>query len=135
MSEQANLEIVQRGYKAFAEGDMAALLKLLADDVEWNFPPSYAGIPWSQHPWRGPDGVLQGLKLLYEFLEFKIFQPDEYIAGKDSMVVLRMNDAGSRQLGASSKRSGHKSSLCATARSANIEKRQRRGIPVTPAPE
>jgi ketosteroid isomerase-like protein len=51
MSEQENLEIVQRGYKAFAEGDLPTLLKLLADDVEWNFPPTYVGIPWTQHPW------------------------------------------------------------------------------------
>lgn len=32
MSERENLEIVQRGYKAFAEGDLPAQLKLLADD-------------------------------------------------------------------------------------------------------
>ena len=88
MSEQENLEIVQRGYKAFAEGDLPTLLKLLADDVEWNFPPTYVGIPWTQHPWRGRDGVQQAMKMLTEFLEFQVFQPDEFIAGHDSVVVL-----------------------------------------------
>jgi uncharacterized protein len=88
MSEQGNLEIVQRGYKAFAEGDLSTLLKLLADDVEWNFPPTYVGIPWTQHPWRGRDGVLQAMKMLAEFLEFQIFQPDEFIVGTDRIVVL-----------------------------------------------
>ena len=85
---------MQRGYKAFAEGDLPTLLKLLADDVEWNFPPNYAGIPWAQHPWRGRDGVLQAIKMLTEFLEFQVFEPDEFIVGSDTVVVLAMNDAG-----------------------------------------
>jgi ketosteroid isomerase-like protein len=45
MSEQENLEVVQRGYKAFTEGDIPTLRNLLADDVEWNFHPTYVGIP------------------------------------------------------------------------------------------
>ena len=88
MSEQENLEIVQRGYKAFTEGDIPTLRNLLADDVEWNFHPTYVGIPWAQHPWRGRDGVLQALKMLTELLEFQVFQPDEFIVGSDSVVVL-----------------------------------------------
>jgi uncharacterized protein len=88
MSQQENLEIVQRGYKAFTEGDMPTLLNLLADDVEWIFPPTYAGIPWAQQPWRGRDGVLQAFKMLMELLEFQVFQPDEFIVSKDSVVVL-----------------------------------------------
>jgi ketosteroid isomerase-like protein len=88
MSEQENLEIVQRGYKAFAEGDLPTLLELLADDAEWNFPPTYVGIPWAQHPCRGRDGVQQAMKMLTELLEFQVFQPDEFIVGRDSVVVL-----------------------------------------------
>ena len=87
MSEQEN-EIVRRGYKAFSEGDMRTLRNLLAEDVEWHFPPTYAGIPWAQHPWRGWDGYLQANKLLSQFLEFQVYQPDEFIAGGDSVVVL-----------------------------------------------
>jgi uncharacterized protein len=88
MSEKENLEIVQRGYKAFTEGDISTLLNLLADDVDWNFPPTYAGIPWAQHPWRGRDGVMQATKMLTDYLEFQVFQPDEFIVGSDSVVVL-----------------------------------------------
>ncbi len=88
MSGQENLEIVRRGYKAFSEGDMRTLRNLLAEDVEWHFPPTYAGIPWAQHPWRGWDGYLQANKLLSQFLEFQVYQPDEFIAGGDSVVVL-----------------------------------------------
>lgn len=88
MSEQKNLETVQRAYKAFAEGDIPALLKFATDDVEWNFPPTYAGIPWAQRPWRGRDGVQQAFTMLTESLEFQVFQPDEFIVSRDSVVVL-----------------------------------------------
>jgi uncharacterized protein len=88
MNEQKNLEIVQRGYKAFGEGDLATLTNLLTDDVEWNFPPTYAGLPWAQHAWRRPAGVEQVTRMLFEALEFEIFQPDEFIAGGDQVVVL-----------------------------------------------
>jgi len=88
MSEQENLEIVKRGYKAFAEGDLAALLKFVADDAEWNFFPTYAGIPFAQHPWLGRDGVEKAIRMLIETLEFQLFQSDEFIAGGDSVAVL-----------------------------------------------
>ena len=120
MSEQENLEIVRRGYKAFSEGDMRTLRNLLAEDVEWHFPPTYAGIPWAQHPWRGWDGYLQANKLLSQFLEFQLYQPDEFIAGGDSVVVLGPNDADSRQAAALSKPVGSKYSRCAMAKSASL---------------
>lgn len=50
----------------------------------WNFPPTYAGLPWS----RGRDGVLQATKMLTDHLEFQVFPPDEFIVGSDSVGVL-----------------------------------------------
>ena len=88
MNEQKNLEIVQRAYKAFGEGDIAAMRKLLTDDSECNYPPTYVGIPWAEHSWRGPAGFEQAARMLYEQLEFQVFQPDEFIAGGDQVVVL-----------------------------------------------
>ena len=35
MSAQENKELVQRGYDAFAAGDMETLMGLLDDDIEW----------------------------------------------------------------------------------------------------
>ena len=31
-----NLELIQKGYEAFGRGDVAAVLEILADDIEWN---------------------------------------------------------------------------------------------------
>jgi ketosteroid isomerase-like protein len=38
MAGNPNLEKAKAGYEAFAEGDMAALNELMADDIVWHFP-------------------------------------------------------------------------------------------------
>lgn len=38
MADHPNLESARAGYKAFAEGDMATLNELMADDIVWHFP-------------------------------------------------------------------------------------------------
>jgi hypothetical protein len=35
MSEQDNKEVIQRGYEAFASGDMDTMMSLFDDDCEW----------------------------------------------------------------------------------------------------
>jgi ketosteroid isomerase-like protein len=47
MSEQENVQIVQRIYDAFGS-DLAAILSLMADDVDWKFFGS------GRIPWAGP---------------------------------------------------------------------------------
>ncbi len=48
-----NATIVEGAYAAFARGDIAAVLDLLDDDVEWSSP---ATLPQGGH-FRGKDGV------------------------------------------------------------------------------
>ena len=36
MTEHPNVELTRRGYDAFANGDLAALAELIADDVTWH---------------------------------------------------------------------------------------------------
>ena len=55
MSEQENVQIVQRIYDAFGSGDLAAILSLMTDDVDWKFFGS-ARIPWAG-PRIGRSGV------------------------------------------------------------------------------
>jgi hypothetical protein len=88
MSEQENLEIVRRNYKAFVEGDLSTFRELLHEEVEVTYFPTYSGIPWAQHSWRGRDEVLQSIKIMTDQLELEVFEPDEFIAGNDSVVVL-----------------------------------------------
>lgn len=86
MVEQKNVQIVQRIYKAFMGGDIPAVLNLFTDDAEHRDFFS-AKIPWAGVR-RGRRGVEQFLKTLVEALEVEVFQPDEFIAGGDSVVVL-----------------------------------------------
>jgi ketosteroid isomerase-like protein len=56
--------------------------------MEWNFPPAHVNIAWTHHPVAEPEWRPSSQKMLTEFLEFQVFQPDEFIAGHDSVVVL-----------------------------------------------
>jgi ketosteroid isomerase-like protein len=38
MREHPHAELIRRGYEAFAEGDMAALSDMMAEDVVWHVP-------------------------------------------------------------------------------------------------
>jgi uncharacterized protein len=86
MSEEDNLQKVQRVYKAFANRDLPTLLRLVTDDVEF-LPLVIASVPWA-HPWRGRKEVEQYFRTLAEALEFEEFAADEFIVSRDSVVVL-----------------------------------------------
>ena len=88
MSDRENLEIVRRIFKAFVEGDLSTFRELLHEEVEVNYAPTYSGVPWAQRSWRGRDEALQAVKILTDQLEFEVFEPDEFIAGNHSVVVL-----------------------------------------------
>ncbi|HEY6419383.1 MAG TPA: hypothetical protein VIX59_10295 [Candidatus Binataceae bacterium] len=51
MSEQENLRIVQSLYKAFTDGNLSAIINLLTEDVDWQFPENQAPTktPWAPH--------------------------------------------------------------------------------------
>jgi ketosteroid isomerase-like protein len=86
MSDRTNADVVQRGYEAFGRGDIPAFLELLTDDVEWiqQGPPviPFAG---TRH---GHEGVMEYFSLLGETLEFEQFEPREFVAQGDTVVVV-----------------------------------------------
>jgi uncharacterized protein len=80
MSEQENLKTVQRFYNGASDGDIARLWsKLMTDDVDW------IGSSIRRH---GREQVVQLGKETLAALEFQEFQPDEFIVGRDTVVVL-----------------------------------------------
>src|SRR4051794_31055165 len=86
MREQTTVEVVQQAYEAFGRGDILAVLSALTDDVEWTLqgPPA---IPWAGTH-RGREGVEEFFSLLGEGLEFELFEPLEFVAQGDTVVVL-----------------------------------------------
>jgi ketosteroid isomerase-like protein len=86
MAEQENVRAVQECYAAFGRGDIPALLDALSDDIEWNI----AGPPEVPHAGkrRGRAEVERFFPLLAATEEFEAFEPREFIAQGDQVVVL-----------------------------------------------
>jgi ketosteroid isomerase-like protein len=86
LSARTNVETVQETYKAVGRGDIPALLDLLTEDVEWTFRgPSV--IPFAGTR-RGREGVAEFFSLVGGNLEFERFEPREFVAQGDTVVVL-----------------------------------------------
>ena len=86
MSEQTNADVVRQAYEAFGSGDIPAMLGMLTDDVEFTMQ-GPAVIPWAG-TYRGRGGVAEFFSLLDENLEFERFEPREFVAQGDTVVVL-----------------------------------------------
>ena len=83
---RTNVEVVQGTYEAVGRGDISALLDLLTNDVEWTFQgPSV--IPFAGTR-RGREGVAEFFSLVGGNLEFERFEPREFVAQGDTVVVL-----------------------------------------------
>ncbi len=97
MSERTNAGVVQQGYEAFGRGDIPALLDLLTDDVEWTLQgPSVIPFAGTRH---GHGGVAEFFSVLGETLDFEQFEPREFIAQGDTVVVVGVERSLSRATG------------------------------------
>jgi ketosteroid isomerase-like protein len=83
---RTNVDVVQATYEAFGRGDIPALLDLLTDDVEWTLQGPSA-IPFAG-PRRGREGVAEFFSLLGDTIEFQQFEPREFVAQGDTVVVV-----------------------------------------------
>ena len=97
MSDKTSTDVVQQAYAAFGQGDIPALLSLLTDDVEWSLPgPSV--IPWAGTR-HGHEGVTEFFSMLGKTLEFEQFEPREFVAQGDTVVVLGYERSISKRTG------------------------------------
>ena len=87
MSEQDNLQIVKEAYASFTRGDIPAILNTLSDDVVWFLPGQTDLVPVAGER-RGRDEVGQFFSALDENQEVKEFEPQEFIAQGEKVVVL-----------------------------------------------
>lgn len=91
MNEQQNLEVVQKGYEAFGRGDLNTLLSLLDENVEW-ISPGPADFPPAGRR-RGRQAVAEFFKVLSDTVEILDFEPREFIAKGDRVIVLGRDSA------------------------------------------
>ncbi len=86
-SEKDNVQVVKQVYTAFGRGDMLAILEMLTDDVEWSVPGSPEVLPWAGQR-RGREQVGQFFQAVGGTLEFETFEPQQFIAQGEAVVVL-----------------------------------------------
>jgi len=87
VSEQQNLQTVREVYHGFIHGDLAAILKPMAEDVDWQIVGHYEKVPWPA-TWSGRHELGRYFTILAEALEVEVFQPDEFFSDRDTVLVL-----------------------------------------------
>lgn len=86
MSEQANIQTVQQMYADFGQGNIPAILAQLNPDVTWvNAGPE--SVPYARQR-RGVDAVQSFFAALGANVEMQSFEPKEFFASGDRVVVL-----------------------------------------------
>ena len=96
MSEH-NLDVVRRGYEAFGRGDINALLGLFDEQISWVTP----GPPELATSGRrtGPQEVAGFFAAVNQLFDIQRFEPREFIARGDLVVVLGSETAVARSTG------------------------------------
>ncbi|HXE05313.1 MAG TPA: nuclear transport factor 2 family protein [Bryobacteraceae bacterium] len=87
MSEQQNIQLVRQAYDAFRRADIAGVLRTLSENVDWFIPGPEKIIRFAGRR-RGPQQVGEFFSLLAETQTAELFEPLEFIAGQDKVVVL-----------------------------------------------
>ena len=96
MSTEANIQIAKKAYADFGRGDIAALLAVLDDNVEWTTPGE--GLPTSGTR-LGKTEVARFFQTVAETWEFTVFEPRDYIAAGDQIAVCGSYTATARSTG------------------------------------
>ena len=98
--EEQNIQTAQAGYAAFLRGDLQAIVALCDEQVEWDMPG--AGVLPTGGIKKGHAGVLGFFAAVAAAWDFEAFEPREYLASGDRVVVLGHYRARSRKTGRAS---------------------------------
>ena len=94
-----NTEIVQKGYECFGTGDIEGLLALFSEDIAWSVP-EIENAPFAGDR-QGTAAVGEFFTQLDEAEEITRFEPLEFIAEGDKVIVLGESAATVRSTGKS----------------------------------
>ncbi len=87
MTPQENTQLVQQIFEALGRGDIPFILNAVCEDVKWT-----NGFPRDVVPtggvWHGPEGVAEFFANIGTVMEPTQFEPREYIAQDNKVVVL-----------------------------------------------
>jgi ketosteroid isomerase-like protein len=97
MSTEENKRVVENVFEKFGRGDVPGLLALINEDAEWAAPGPEV-VPYFGER-RGREGALEFFKRLGENVEFESFEPGDFIAEGDRVVVLGFERGRVRRTG------------------------------------
>ena len=97
MNERQNLDVVRGVYAAFGRGDVEGILALLDPEVSWRTPGA-PDLPTGglRH---GIPAVREFFPLLLNTFDFAEFQPQDFLAAGDKVVVLGTSREGPKGSG------------------------------------
>jgi uncharacterized protein len=99
MTAEQNTAIVKEAFTSFGRRDIPALLNLLSDDVDWQaVVGASAAVPTSGRR-VGRDAVERFFADLAGGIDFRRFEPREYVAERDKVVALGFYEANSLTTG------------------------------------
>lgn len=86
MTDKDNLAFIQDVYSKFGRGDVPGILDALSDDVDWHLlGPDELSLGRAR---KGKDEVLEFFVTIGEELDVEAFEPREFIAQGDKVVVV-----------------------------------------------
>ena len=86
MSEETNIKLIQEAYQTIKAGDIPSFLNILAENVLW-IVPGMPNVPFSG-TWQGRQQVEQFFGRTAEVQDVVEFEPEEFIAQREKVVVL-----------------------------------------------
>ena len=88
MQEEQNTKIVQAGYAAFGSRNIPALLDLLDDSIVWQGVVGSSPEVLTSGVRNGKAAVAEFFKVIAEHQTFNAFEPRQFVAQGDTVVVL-----------------------------------------------
>ena len=87
MAEQQNLQVIRTAFERLGAQDAEGFMQLLSDDIEWATPGPPELLPFAGVH-RGPQAVAAWFQKLNELEDVQRFEPTDFLAQGDKVVVL-----------------------------------------------
>jgi len=86
LNEETNAKLVEQAYQNVRTGDIPSFLNTLAEDVLW-IVPDMSNVPFAG-TWQGREQVGQFFRRMLEVQDIIEFEPEEFIAQREKVIVL-----------------------------------------------
>lgn len=92
-----NVDLMQKGYDAFARGDLETIRSIWHDDIEWQGP-DYDPLPQAGR-YEGPDAIFEMFGRLPEHWDDFRVTPDEWVEQGDTVIALGHTEGRGKSTG------------------------------------